>query len=76
MTIKVKIIDPNTIEYPSGNVVETHSTPNTPPPKKDMCWHDALCKWVPSEMMNKSFEYEMDVPGADDTNAALSEYLN
>ena len=51
MSIRVKVLNPNTVEYPDGTIAETHSRPDHPAPEPDLCWHDVLCKWVPESVM-------------------------
>lgn len=43
---RVKILNPQTIEYPDGTVAETASRPTIAMPRDGLYWHDALCRYV------------------------------
>lgn len=74
-TITVKVINANTVQFPDGHTVETTSTPNTPPPRDGMCWHDVLCRWVEPDVMEKTFDFEWEVHDGDDTENRLKQYI-
>ena len=75
--MRVKILNPNTVEYPDGTVAETHSRPTTPQPEEGYCWHDVLCQWVPESVMTAPpFYVEIDGEDGDpEGSGPMAAYL-